>query len=305
MSAKLRFDNEVVAISGAGQGVGRAYALELAKRGAKVVVNDLGVDPTGDGSNSTVAQKVVREIEALGGKAIANTDSVATAVGGKAIVQAALDTWGRIDAVIHNAGILRDASFAKLDIKDFEQVLRVHLFGAIYLAQPAFRYMKDSGNGGRIVLTTSSSGLFGQFGQSSYAAAKMGLVGLVGVLAIEGAKHNIKVNAVAPSAITRLTGGKDADDESVLSPRKMTATGVVLTHKDCPNSGEVFRSGGGWVARCAVKITDGRKAVGEDAAEELLENWDDVREGKWSEPRTAIELTSLLKKGLGVEGFVF
>ncbi|MGE0046164.1 MAG: SDR family NAD(P)-dependent oxidoreductase, partial [Hyphomonadaceae bacterium] len=203
---KLTFDGEVVLVTGAGQGVGRAYALELARRGARVVVNDLGVRPNGEGADAGPAETVAAEIKAAGGEAAANTDSVATREGGRAMVQQALDAFGRIDAVIHNAGILRDASFAKLDTAEMDKVLAVHLYGGVNVAQPAFNAMKDAGNGGRIVLTTSSSGLFGNFGQSSYAAAKMGLVGLVRVLAIEGGKYNIKVNAVAPTAGTRLTG---------------------------------------------------------------------------------------------------
>ena len=301
MAERLTYDGEVVLVTGAGQGVGRAYALELARRGARVVVNDLGVRPDGEGHDVGPAQKVVDEIKAAGGEAIANGDSVAEADGGAAIVQAALDAWGRVDAVIHNAGILRDGTFAKLDIADFNKVLSVHLYGAIHVAKPAFNAMKEAGNGGRILLTTSSSGLFGHFGQSAYAAAKMGLVGLVRTMAIEGGRANIKVNAIAPTAGTRLTGGQDAADDSQLSPAKLAATGIVLTHRDCPSTGEVFQSGGGWVARCATMVAGGYKADGAEAPEDLLAHWERVREGDWREPKTAIQLGALLQEKLGVE----
>lgn len=301
MSEQLRFDGEVALVTGAGQGVGRAYALELARRGARVVVNDLGVRPDGHGGDSGPAQKVVEEITAAGGEAVANSDNVAIPSGGQTMVQAALDKWGRLDSVIHNAGILRDGTFAKLDPGDFEKVLGVHLYGAVNVAKPAFQFMKQSGQGGRILLTTSSAGLFGNFGQTSYAVAKMGVVGLVRVLSIEGAKYGIKANAVAPTAGTRLTGGQDAADEKVLSPAKLAATGVVLCHRNCPSTGEIFQSGGGWVARIALRISGGWQAEGPQAAEDLLAHWNEVREGDWREPANAIELGALLQEKLGVE----
>jgi NAD(P)-dependent dehydrogenase (short-subunit alcohol dehydrogenase family) len=301
MSQRLRFDDQVVVVTGAGQGVGRAYALELARRGAKVVVNDLGVKPDGDGSDEGPAARVVAEIRAAGGEAVASTDSVATREGGEAIVAAGMEAWGRIDGLIHNAGILRDASFAKLEVADLDKVMSVHLMGAIYVGQPAFRAMRDAGRGGRILLTSSSSGLFGNFGQSSYAIAKMGLVGLVRVLAIEGSKYDIKVNAVAPTAGTRLTGGKDSIDDSPLAPGKLAATGVVLMHPDCPSTGEIFQSGGGWVARVALQIAGGHMSNGPEAAEDLLAHWDAVRGGDWTEPKTAHELGALLQLKLGLD----
>ena len=295
----LRFDNEVVVVTGAGGGLGRAYALELARRGAKVVVNDLGVAPNGQGTDAAPAARVVKEIQHAGGEALANADSVSTREGGHAIITAALNQWGRVDAVIHNAGILRDASFAKLDITDLEQILDVHLRGAIYVGQPAFAAMKESRRGGRLVFTTSSSGLWGNFGQASYAIAKMGVVGLVNVLAIEGAKAGIKANAIAPTAATRLITGEARGDEHPIAAAKVAATGVVLAHRDCPSTGEVFQSGGGWVTRVARPIAGGFLANGPDAADQLLAHWQEVREGGWREPKTAVEFGAMLQQKLG------
>ena len=300
----LNFDDEVVLVTGAGGGVGRAYALELARRGARVVVNDLGGAPDGSGGSAGPAEAVAREIRDAGGQAIANRDSVATEAGGLAMVKAGLDEWGRIDAVIHNAGILRDGTFGKLDRGDLDKVLGVHLFGAVNVGKPAFNAMKDGGRGGRLVFTSSSSGLYGNFGQSSYAIAKMAVVGLAHIVAIEGAKYNIKANVVAPTAGTRLTSGGDTSEEANFAPAKLAATGVVLAHRDCPSTGEVFQSGGGWVARVAVKMTaGGHVANGQDAAEDLFAHWHEVREGDWLEPKTAVELGGLMAQKLGLDKF--
>ena len=295
----LRFDGEVVVVTGAGGGVGKAYALELARRGAKVVINDLGGSPNGEGADAAPAERVAQEIRDAGGEAIANRNSVATQAGGKAIIDTALNTWGRIDAVIHNAGILRDGSFAKLDLADLEKVLDVHLRGAIYVGQPAFLAMKEAGRGGRLVFTTSSSALWGTFGQSAYAIAKMGVVGLVNVIALEGAKAGIKANAIAPTAATRLITGVDKGDDHPIAPGKMAATGVVLAHRDCPSSGEVFQSGGGWVTRVGTPISGGYLATGADAADELFAHWDQVREGGWQEPHNALDYGAMLETRLG------
>ena len=210
MTEHLDFTGQAAVITGAGGGVGRAYALDLARRGAKVVVNDLGGATDGTGGSDAMANRVCDEIDALGGQAAPNYDSVATPEGGAAIVRTALDRFGRIDILISNAGILRDKTFAKLEWANLDAVLDVHLRAAFYVGQPAFRAMKDSGNGGKIMLTTiSASGLFGNFGQSNYTAAKLGLVGLMRTLSLEGLRNNIHVNAVAPIASTRLTGGED------------------------------------------------------------------------------------------------
>src|SRR4030095_5843529 len=203
-TSDIRFDGRVAVITGAGGGLGKTYALELARRGASVVVNDLGGSSDGRGGSSSMADATVKEIMEAGGKAVANYDSVATPEGGKAIVQTALDNFGKVDILVNNAGILRDKSFLKLEPQDLEAILDVHLKGAFFVTLPAFAAMKENIYD-RIVIASSGAGIFGNFGQSNYGAAKMGLVGLMNVLAVEGAKNNIKVNTIAPIAKTRLT----------------------------------------------------------------------------------------------------
>src|SRR3954449_13004713 len=202
--ADLGYDGKVAVITGAGGGLGRSHALELAKRGALIVVNDLGGSVDGQGASHTAAQKVVDEIKAAGGDAVANYDSVATPEGGENIVKTAVDAFGRIDIIINNAGILRDTSFKNMTKDMLEPVLDVHLKGAFYVTQAAWQPMRDQGYG-RIVNTSSGAGIFGNFGQTNYGAAKAGLVGFTRVLAVEGAKDNIKANAIAPVAKTRMT----------------------------------------------------------------------------------------------------
>jgi NAD(P)-dependent dehydrogenase (short-subunit alcohol dehydrogenase family) len=204
VTAQVNFDRRVAIVTGAGGGLGRAYALELARRGASVVVNDLGTHPDGSGASTSAADVVVREIIEAGGEAVADYASVSTREGGAAITDTALKTYGTVDIVINNAGSLRDKSFANLSFDDLDAILDVHLRAAFYVTQPAYRVMKDKGYG-RLLFTTSSAGLFGNFGQSNYAAAKMGVVGLSNVLAVEGARYGITSNVVAPSARSRLT----------------------------------------------------------------------------------------------------
>jgi NAD(P)-dependent dehydrogenase (short-subunit alcohol dehydrogenase family) len=252
----LSFDGKVAVITGAGGGLGRSHALELARRGAHVVVNDLGGSVDGVGGDDSAAQKVVDEITAAGGEAVANHDSVATPEGGKAIVQAALDAWGKVDIVINNAGILRDTSFAKMTPEQLEPVLDVHLKGAFYVTQPAFVQMKEQGYG-RIVNTSSGAGIFGNFGQTNYGAAKMGLVGFTNVLAQEGAKYNIKANAIAPVAATRMTENILGPLLDKLGPEYITPVAVFLAHESCEVTGEIYSCGGGRVARVFVGVTPG------------------------------------------------
>ena len=254
--ADLGFDSKVAIITGAGGGLGRSHALDLARRGALVVVNDLGGASDGTGHSTTAAQAVVDEITALGGEAIANYDSVATPEGGAGIVQTAVDTFGRIDIIINNAGILRDTSFKNMTPDQLNPVLDVHLRGAFYVTQPAWQIMRDQGYG-RIINTSSGAGIFGNFGQTNYGAAKMGLVGFTRVLAVEGAKNNIKANAIAPVAKTRMTEELLGAAADRLAPELVTPIVTYLAHEDCPVSGEVYSVGGGRVARVFVGVTPG------------------------------------------------
>lgn len=301
MPEQLRFDDEVVIVTGAGGGLGRAYALALAKRGAKVVVNDLGGSSTGEGSDTTPAARVVAEIEAAGGEAVANFDSVATRAGGQAIVDTALSRWGRLDALVSNAGILRDRSFAKFDFDEARDVIDVHLWGGLYVTQPAFAAMRDGGRGGRILLTTSASGLLGNFGQASYGAAKMGLVGLTRTLSIEGARAGIKVNAIAPIAGTRLTAGESDDPNAPKGPDRVAPLVVALTHRDCPDTGEIYMAGAGWFTRVFLGMAPGWVAEnGNPTAESLMSHWDEVGGTKgFTEPRSAMDVSVVLQKILG------
>jgi NAD(P)-dependent dehydrogenase (short-subunit alcohol dehydrogenase family) len=236
--------------------LGRSHALELASRGALVVANDLGGSVDGTGSGTTAAQAVVDEISASGGDAVANYDSVATPEGGRAIVQTALDRFRRVDIVINNAGILRDASFKNMGPDNVDPVLDVHLRGAFNVTQPAWEHMRAQ-NYGRIVNTSSGAGVFGNFGQTNYGAAKMGLVGLTRVLAVEGAKNNIKANAIAPVAKTRMTEDLLGPIADKLLPESITPLVVFLAHEDCPVTGELYTLGGGRVARVFLGVTKG------------------------------------------------
>lgn len=307
MSSVLDFEGQVVIITGAGRGVGKAHALELAKRGARIVINDLGGATDGTSGGGTVAEEVAQEITDQGGEAIANADSVATPEGGKAIVAAALNNWGRLDAVITNAGILRDQSFAKLESDNLNAVLDVHLMGTFYVLQPAFQVMKESASGGRLLLTTSASGLFGNFGQSGYCAAKMGVVGLMRVLAIEGARYGIKANALAPVAATRLTAAADLGKGEPMAPASIAPIAAVLCHPDCPSTGEIFQAGGGWFARVALTMCEGwSTSTGELSAEALLNHWEEVRSGgEMIEPENAMQIADIMTKQLGLDELDF
>jgi NAD(P)-dependent dehydrogenase (short-subunit alcohol dehydrogenase family) len=254
--ADIGYDGKVAIITGAGGGLGRSHALELAKRGARIVVNDLGGSVSGDGGDAGPAQQVVKEIEALGGEAIANGDSVATPEGGEAIVQAALDAFGTVDIVINNAGILRDKSFHNLTPDLINPVLDVHLRGAFYVTQPAWKIMREKSYG-RVVNTSSNSGVLGNFGQANYGAAKMGLVGLTRVLAVEGAKNNIRTNVIAPIARTRMTEEILGEQAEKLGPELISPLVAYLAHETCEQNGNIYSVGGGRVARVFLGVTDG------------------------------------------------
>jgi NAD(P)-dependent dehydrogenase (short-subunit alcohol dehydrogenase family) len=296
--SELGFDGKVAIITGAGGSIGRSHARELARRGALVVVNDLGGSVDGTGSGSTAAQAVVDEITAAGGEAVANYDSVATPEGGRAIVQTALDAWGRVDIIVNNAGILRDASFKNMDGDKVNPVLDVHLRGAFNVTQPAWEHMRNQ-NYGRIVCTSSGAGLFGNFGQANYGAAKMGLVGLIRVLAVEGAKNNIRANAIAPVAKTRMTEDILGGAADRLQPELITPVVAWLAHEDCPVSGELFSCGGGRVARVFLGVTPGI-ADPELTVETVRDRWDEIRDERgYAVPANLNEELALAFKALG------
>jgi NAD(P)-dependent dehydrogenase (short-subunit alcohol dehydrogenase family) len=276
--AELGFDGKVAIITGAGGGLGRSHALELAKRGALIVVNDLGGSVDGQGGSHTAAQQVVDEIKAAGGEAVPNYDSVATAEGGENIVKTAVDAFGKVDIIINNAGILRDASFKNQTPEMVDPVLDVHLKGAFNVTRPAWQLMRDQGYG-RVVNTASGAGVFGNFGQANYGAAKMGLVGLTRVLAVEGAKNNIKVNAIAPVAKTRMTEDLLGPIADGLGPEFVTPVVAFLAHESCPVTGEVYTLGGGHVARVFIGVTPGYTDKNL-TVESVAEHFDQIRDEK-------------------------
>lgn len=248
----IRFDDRVGIVTGAGAGLGRVYALELAKRGAKVVVNDLGGARDGTGAGSEAADLVVGEIKAAGGEAVANYDSVATPEGGQSIVDTAIDAFGRLDILINNAGILRDKTLAKMEPENWDAVMDVHLKGAYNVTRPAFVKMREN-RYGRVILTTSGAGLYGNFGQTNYSAAKMGLIGLMNTVNLEGEKHNIRVNTIAPVAATRLTDDiLPPEFFEKLKPEFVAPMVLYLCSEQCPVTGAVYNAGMGYFNRAAV-----------------------------------------------------
>ena len=254
--SELRFDGRVAVVTGAGRGLGRAYALLLASRGAKVVVNDPGASLKGEGVDIGPAQEVVQEIKAAGGEAIANTDSVATAAGGKAIIQAALDHYGRIDILIHNAGIVRRGSLKEISYDDFELVLDVHLRGAFHVVRPAFPLMCKAGYG-RIVLTSSINGLYGNRNVVNYCVAKAGIIGLSNVVALEGADEGVKCNVILPGAVTRMAEGLDTSAYPPMEPEQVAPLVGWLAHESCSVTGEMLSSMAGRAARAYVSESPG------------------------------------------------
>ena len=273
----INFENKTVVVTGAGNGLGKAYALEFANRGANVVVNDIGGSVTGDGSENAPADVVVEEINSLGGNAVANYDSVATKQGGESIIESALSNFGSVDAVVNNAGILRDKSFAKMEEDDLNAIIDVHLKGTFFVCQPAFIQMKEQGYG-RFVNVSSPSGLFGNFGQLNYGAAKMGIVGLTNVLAIEGGKYNIKANVIAPNAATRMTETLFGEDMSkLLTVDNITPLVIYLASEQCEITHEIFSAGGGRFARIGIS-TDVGYFNATAKAEDIFANIDEIRD---------------------------
>jgi NAD(P)-dependent dehydrogenase (short-subunit alcohol dehydrogenase family) len=274
-STNLRFDEQVAVITGAGGGLGKEYALLLSSRGARIVVNDTGGSVTGDGSNGEAADAVAVEIRQKGGEAVADSHSVTSPEGGQAIIDTALRTWGRVDIVINNAGIVRDAPFEDMTADRLEPLLDVHLRGAFYVTTPAWKVMREQGYG-RILNTCSAAGILGAHGMSNYGSAKTGLIGLTRVLAAEAANQNIKVNAIAPIAYTRMLAhsvdGVDQPDDPAaqavlddlvsqylkkLDPALVAPVAAFLTHRDCPVSGEIYTVGAGHVSRFFIGRTKG------------------------------------------------
>jgi NAD(P)-dependent dehydrogenase (short-subunit alcohol dehydrogenase family) len=271
--ADIRFDGKVAIVTGAGGGLGRQHALELARRGAKVVVNDLGGSVDGSGGNSAAAEAVVAEIKALGGEAMANGSSVADDAGVALMVKQVMDTWGRIDILVANAGILRDKSFSKMEIADFELVMNVHLMGTVKPAKAVWEIMKAQ-NYGRIIVTTSSSGLYGNFGQSNYGAAKMALIGFMNTIKLEGQKNNIHINAISPVAATRMTENlMPPEILAKLNPEYVTPGVVFLASEEAP-TGAILTAGGGSFALSRIYETEG-VYLGEGglSVEEVRDNW--------------------------------
>ena len=246
MSPSIRFEEKVVIVTGAGGGLGRAHALLFARHGAQVVVNDLGGSAQGEGASASAADRVVAEIREAGGSAVANHDSVTD---GDKIVQNALDAFGRVDVLVNNAGILRDKSFARMEDADWDLVYRVHLEGAYKVTHAAWPHMREQ-NYGRVIFTSSTSGIYGNFGQSNYATAKLGLYGLTRTLALEGRKNNILVNAIAPTGGTRMTEGLIPPQVfELLKPELISPLVVYLGSEQCQDTSALFEVGGGWIGK--------------------------------------------------------
>ncbi len=273
--ANLSFENRVAVITGAGGGLGREHALLLASRGAQIVVNDLGGAIDGSGGDLGPAARTAKEINDLGGVAVADGNSVATAEGGKAIVQSALDNFGRVDIVINNAGILRDKTFHNMTPDLWQAVIDVHLTGAYNVTQAAWSHMREQ-NYGRVVNTASNSGILGNFGQANYGAAKMGLVGFTRVLAAEGKKYNIKVNALAPVAKTRMTEELLGAMADKLDPKLVAPIVAWLVHEDCPVSSEIYSAAGGRIARFFIGLTEGYYNANL-SLEDVRDNFEQIR----------------------------
>ncbi|MDE4174235.1 SDR family NAD(P)-dependent oxidoreductase [Phaeobacter sp. PT47_59] len=255
-SKDIRFDGRVAIVTGAGTGLGRSHALGLAARGAKVMVNDLGVGRDGQGASSEAAEAVVAEIRAAGGEALSHGTDVSDAAGVTDMVAKVMDAWGRIDILVNNAGILRDKTFAKMEMDDFRKVVDVHLIGSTLVTQACWPIMREQ-NYGRVVLTSSASGIFGNFGQSNYGAAKAAMVGLMNVLHLEGARNNIRVNTLAPTAATRMTAElMPADAQALLAPETITPGLLYLVSEDAPSK-MILGAGAGSYAQIRVYETPG------------------------------------------------
>ncbi|SRR6056297_1551328 len=302
----IRYDGKVAIVTGSGGGLGRCHAIELAKRGAKVVVNDLGGSVDGTGQGSDAAQAVVAEIEEAGGEAIANGANVAKYDEVEAMVKQAVDKWGRVDILVNNAGILRDKSFAKGGLDDFKLVLDVHLMGTVNCTKACWEIMREQAYG-RVVVTTSSSGLYGNFGQSNYGSAKMGVIGLMNTLCQEGAKYDIRVNALAPTAGTRMTEGLIPEEAfELLTPETVTPAVLYLVSEDAPNR-TILGAGAGSFAVARIVESPGKwLPVEEQTPEGIAAHWAEISatDGE-NHPQAGFEQTmkmlGLAMEGLGIQ----
>jgi NAD(P)-dependent dehydrogenase (short-subunit alcohol dehydrogenase family) len=271
----LDFTDKVVIVTGAGGGLGKSHALEFARRGAKVVVNDLGGAMDGSGGSSEAAGAVVAEIKEAGGEAIANGSSVTDDAGVDNMIKQTMDAYGRIDVLVNNAGVLRDKSFAKMEINDFTFVVDVHLFGTMKPTKAVWPIMKEQGYG-RIMVTSSSSGLYGNFGQANYGAAKLGVVGFMNTLKLEGQKDNIHINALAPVAWTRMTENlMPAEMEDMLTPERVTPAVVFMCSEGAP-TGKIICAGAGAYTSAAIVETKGVYLGENPGAEDVAENWETI-----------------------------
>ncbi|MDE0271962.1 MAG: SDR family oxidoreductase [Gammaproteobacteria bacterium] len=286
------FDGRVAIVTGAGGGLGRCHALELAKRGCKVVVNDLGGAMDGTGGSSEAAEGVVAEIKAAGGEAIANGGSVSDRAGAQSMVDDAMAAWGRVDILINNAGILRDKSFAKMELDDFQTVLDVHLMGSVNVTRAAWPIMREQ-NYGRVVVTTSPTGLYGNFGQANYGAAKLGLVGLMNTLKIEGVRNNIHTNTIAPVAATRMTENLMTGDAlQALAPELVTPAVIYLCSEEAPNGVVLQAQGGQFSVACIVE--NAGVDLGVDAtAEDIGEHFERIADLAGAKPRGSLDLGAM------------
>ena len=285
----ISFEGQVAIVTGAGGGLGRSHALELARRGAKVVVNDLGGAMDGTGGSSEAAEKVVSEIKESGGEAISNGGSVSDRNGAKSMVDDAMEAWGRVDVLINNAGILRDKSFSKIDLDDFQVVVDVHLMGAVYCTHAVWPIMREQ-NYGRILMTTSPTGLYGNFGQTNYGAAKLAQVGFMNSLKIEGAKNNIHTNTIAPIAATRMTESLIPEAvHSKLAPESVTPAALFLVSEEAPN-GVIMQAEGGRFSVASIVENTGTQLGVDATPEDIASNYDMISDLEGAKPKGMMQI---------------
>ena len=285
----ISFEGQVAIVTGAGGGLGRSHALELARRGAKVVVNDLGGAMDGTGGSSEAAEKVVSEIKESGGEAISNGGSVSDRNGAKSMVDDAMEAWGRVDILINNAGILRDKSFSKIDLDDFQVVVDVHLMGAVYCTHAVWPIMREQ-NYGRILMTTSPTGLYGNFGQTNYGAAKLAQVGFMNSLKIEGAKNNIHTNTIAPIAATRMTESLIPETvHSKLAPESVTPAALFLVSEEAPN-GVIMQAEGGRFSVASIVENTGAQLGVDATPEDIASNYDMISDLEGAKPKGMMQI---------------